>query len=310
MRYGADKLSMQHRAALDWFEERAGTVTSWPDPLSDGTFLASKAKGIYKPSWTKYALSIRQSLGSSYPDVPPIIREDGSWLYMYFQEDMDPDSRDNSYTNLGMLACMKDGIPVGVFRQIKPKPRPEYLIEGIAFVQSWADGFFTLEGNLPDGLVTKESQASWQPEKDSRAARSEINIILDTRREVSVRTIKVRQGQTKFRQQLLDAYRKQCCATEYDAESALEAAHILPYRGAHTNHVSNGLLLRADIHNLFDLGLISIHPDREVILIKESLRQTKYSVLETRQIVLPANEHERPAKEALFYHANWAGLLS
>src|ERR1700722_13744752 len=42
----------------------------------------------------------------------------------------------------------------------------------------------------------------------------------------------------------------------------LEAAHITPYMGASTNSLLNGLLLRADIHTLFNLGLISIDPDR------------------------------------------------
>ena len=41
-------------------------------------------------------------------------------------------------------------------------------------------------------------------------------------------------------------------------EEVLQAAHILPYTDAETNKIDNGLLLRADLHNLFDLYLISI----------------------------------------------------
>lgn len=147
--YGVfNELMVSHRNALQWFLTNAGKISPWPAPLSDGTLLATKAKGIYKPKWSKYALSIRQSLSGQYPDMPPVRRKDGSWLYMYFQEDMDPDSRDNSYTNLGLIACMNDGVPVGVFRQIKLKPNPEYLIEGVAFIRSWADGFLPLKVSL------------------------------------------------------------------------------------------------------------------------------------------------------------------
>jgi hypothetical protein len=76
----------RHRSALEWFRQNAGTERSWPEPLADGTLLAGKAKGIYKPQWTTYALSVRQSMGSSYLDRDPILRPDGTWSYLYFQE--------------------------------------------------------------------------------------------------------------------------------------------------------------------------------------------------------------------------------
>lgn len=53
-------LPEQHRSALQWFERHKGTVQPWPDKLADGTLLATKAKGIYKPNWSEYALSVRQ----------------------------------------------------------------------------------------------------------------------------------------------------------------------------------------------------------------------------------------------------------
>ncbi|MEO2018753.1 MAG: HNH endonuclease signature motif containing protein [Fuerstiella sp.] len=42
--------------------------------------------------------------------------------------------------------------------------------------------------------------------------------------------------------------------------AVLEAAHIRPYRRPEDNDVQNGLLLRADIHTLFDLNLLGIEP--------------------------------------------------
>lgn len=172
--------------------------------------------------------------------------------------------------------------------------------------------FFTLEGVAPGvkySEVIKDSGTDWPKQKDLKEITFEVNTTLDTRKEVASRIIKVRQGQSNFRKQLLDVYGGKCCVTEYDAESALEAAHILPYRGQHTHNVANGLLLRADVHNLFDLGLMSIHPSGKRILIKEALRATKYCGFENKKIGLPSTDSECPSEEALFYHANWAGLL-
>src|SRR5439155_25991946 len=81
------RLAPRHRAALRWFVDRAGEEHPWPQPIPDPdgeTLLASKAKGIYKPSWSQYALSVRQSLRGQYPDLEPVVREDGTWSFSYF----------------------------------------------------------------------------------------------------------------------------------------------------------------------------------------------------------------------------------
>jgi predicted restriction endonuclease len=69
-------------------------------------------------------------------------------------------------------------------------------------------------------------------------------------RERTFAAIVRRRGQSRFRRSLLRAYTGQCAVTACDAQETLEAAHILPYRGQRTNHVTNGLLLRADLHSL------------------------------------------------------------
>jgi putative restriction endonuclease len=72
------------------------------------------------------------------------------------------------------------------------------------------------------------------------------------------RSIAVRRGQQAFRAKLIAAYDRKCVVTGCDVEDLLEAAHIQPYRGSHTNHIQNGLLLRSDIHTLFDCRMIAI----------------------------------------------------
>jgi hypothetical protein len=121
-------------------------VLAWPAPLSDGTILATRAKGIYKPNWTKYALSVRQTLNSPYHDSAPSIRPDGTWSYSYYQENSNPMDRDLAYTNRALLACYEDRIPVGVMRQISIKPQVRYHVVGLALVTKWEAGYFYLEG--------------------------------------------------------------------------------------------------------------------------------------------------------------------
>jgi putative restriction endonuclease len=75
---------------------------------------------------------------------------------------------------------------------------------------------------------------------------------------------KVRVGQNTFRRLLLQTYGKVCAFTGPQLEETLQAAHIQPYVDAESNHVRNGLLLRADMHVLFDLGLLTLGPDLRI----------------------------------------------
>ncbi len=86
------ELEPRHRRALERFADNAGSEAAWPQPLPDGTRLISSPKGIYKSEWSKYALSVRQTLHSKYPDREPVSRADGSWTYLYHQEGEDPEA--------------------------------------------------------------------------------------------------------------------------------------------------------------------------------------------------------------------------
>ena len=143
-------LSSRHRRALEWFAARKGQESFWPTPiiLRNGvsTHLVCRPKGIYKPQWSQYALSVRVAKGGPYPDREPVFKKDGTWRLEYFQENKDPRSRDLEFTNKGLLSCLRDRVPVGVMYQIQSRPRPKYLILGLAFVNDWHEGYFLLEG--------------------------------------------------------------------------------------------------------------------------------------------------------------------
>ncbi len=114
--------------------------------------------------------------------------------------------------------------------------------------------------------------------------------------------ITVRRGQTKFRAMVLDAYKYTCAVTGCKVEALLEAAHILPYKGNSTNHVQNGILLRADIHLLFDLGLVAIEPNSKKVMVSQMLYGSEYWVYQNSVISLPMDTRQHPSKEALEIH--------
>lgn len=103
-------------------------------------------------------------------------------------------------------------------------------------------------------------------------------------RERAVRAIRVRRGQAAFRAALMIDYGKRCAITGCAVEDVLEAAHIHPYSGRLTNSVSNGLLLRADIHTLFDCWLIAIEPTSRTVVVADALNGSSYAKLAGRKL--------------------------
>jgi DNA-binding beta-propeller fold protein YncE len=125
--------------------------------------------------------------------------------------------------------------------------------------------------------------------------------IKDARERINT-SIAKRKGQPKFRGELIAAYQSRCAITGFNAEQALEAAHIYPFKGDDTNKVWNGLLLRADIHTLFDLHLITIHPETKEIVIAPELKNTSYGELQGKNLCLPKDNNLCPKKEVLEWH--------
>jgi hypothetical protein len=130
---------------------------------------------------------------------------------------------------------------------------------------------------------------------------------LDARTRVLAAVVR-RQGQPEFRQRLIEAYAGRCAVTDCDAVDALEAAHIAPYLGPRTNDVTNGLLLRADIHTLFDLGLLGVDTRTMAVVLAPSLAHTVYGDLAGQALRLPRIAMLHPSKPALDEHRRRAGL--
>ncbi|MDX0583761.1 hypothetical protein GOD01_12670 [Sinorhizobium medicae] len=109
----------------------------------------------------------------------------------------------------------------------------------------------------------------------------------------------IRLDQADFRASLMSRYNGRCAATDCDVEATLQAAHVIPFSESNAlrNEPSNGLLLRADIHSLFDKALLTIDPEDCRVVLSEKLRNTSYWSL-NRKIVNPAPA--KPYLEAQF----------
>jgi hypothetical protein len=113
--------------------------------------------------------------------------------------------------------------------------------------------------------------------------------------------LKRRQGQASFRRALFHAYGGRCAISGCAIEPLLEAAHIHPYRGPDTNSVQNGLLLRADLHSLFDVGLVTIS-EAKTVTVAPPLASTDYWHFDGQAITLPDRAGDRPSELALAWH--------
>jgi putative restriction endonuclease len=118
-----------------------------------------------------------------------------------------------------------------------------------------------------------------------------------------------RLGQGLFRILVTDAYSRRCAITAERTLPVLEAAHIKPYSLVKRHEVSNGLLLRADLHKLFDEGYLTVDPQDRRIAVSKRIREEfengrDYYKLEGVLLREPAEPWAKPSAENLEYHAH------
>jgi putative restriction endonuclease len=165
-------------------------------------------------------------------------------------------------------------------------------MSGVSFEEGVARAIDKLVGSKGIGLPSalRAEEVDFDPSN-----------LADGRQKI-LRSIMQRRGQRQFREQLLAAYGGKCCVTNCDILELLEAAHIVPYRGEDTNRVDNGLLLRSDIHTLFDCGLITVDHSTRTLQVSERLRPTGYWKLNLKKLRTPTSHRDRPNPIALRFH--------
>lgn len=118
--------------------------------------------------------------------------------------------------------------------------------------------------------------------------------------------VRPRLGQASFRLAVTDAYDRACAATGEHSLPVLEAAHIVPFAESGPHEVSNGLLLRSDLHRLFDRGYVSVD-DNYRLMVSDRLRDhfkngKSYFPMRDQVIHVPQVVANRPDPELLRWH--------
>ena len=118
-----------------------------------------------------------------------------------------------------------------------------------------------------------------------------------------------RLGQGAFRVLVTEAYSRRCAITGERTLPVLNASHIKPYSQEGPHIISNGLLLREDLHTLFDRGYMTVTEDYRVEVskrIKEDYGNGReyYEMHGNNLVVLPGNKLELPSKEYIQWHNN------
>jgi putative restriction endonuclease len=183
--------------------------------------------------------------------------------------------------------------------------QPFFFVEAdwIPVPASWAPNivsFKTYNTGNADGL------ALWDAVHD-RLSRSDFPGVAEVpARFGEPQLIRPRLGQGAFRVLVTDTYKRRCAITQERTLPALEAAHIRPYGDGGEHEARNGLLLRRDIHSLFDAGYVTVTPELRFEVsrrIREEFDNGRhYYELHGQPIFAPADALRRPDPGALRWH--------
>jgi len=204
---------------------------------------------------------------------------------------------------------------IGYYRREKVDPRADYMIgcrileqpvffpesDWIPAPASWARNIVsgrTYDTGEEDGRKLWSAIAERMPQEPTRG--------MSEPRYGEPTLIRPRLGQGTFRVAVTDFYSRRCAVTGERTLPILDAAHIRPFAAGGAHEVSNGLLLRTDIHRLFDLGYVTVSDDAKFEVgrrLREDFENGRhYYGMHGQSISLPQDSRYRPAEEALRWH--------
>ena len=206
------------------------------------------------------------------------------------------------------------------YRRVSPGAAPDYSIGRILLqspfffdreewfpVTGWHRSIVRHKGYSTDEEVGHRLWADVQLRLQPRPVTPvEADLFADGPRFGQPHAVLPRLGQGAFRVIVTDVYKRKCALTTSHILHVLDAAHIRPYSAGGTHNPSNGLLLRQDIHTLFDRGYLTVTPDHAVEVsrrLKEEFDNGKeYYAFHGKRILLPDNLAFRPSPDQLAWH--------
>lgn len=193
----------------------------------------------------------------------------------------------------GTCFPVPESIPVQEVRKACPRFNGQLAIQALELER--------LGGKAALLRTLSASLEPWhhEPLLSAHDAAEDAYVLTDSdERTVLNRQIRARRGQAAFRQALRERFNDTCLVTRCKLADLLEAAHISPYRGEKDHHPSNGLLLRADIHTLFDLDLLGIDPATLQVHLHPKLQGLGYDAFASQVLACQANLLSREALES------------
>lgn len=206
---------------------------------------------------------------------------------------------------------------IGKYRRADPGDRSDFAVgcriltqpffldepDWIPVPPSWARNivsFKTYNTGDPEGL------ALWEAVEQRMTRHPVTGAAEEQARYGQPHLIRPRLGQGAFRVLVTDIYGRRCAITHERTLPALEAAHIRPYGDGGEHEARNGLLLRRDIHSLFDAGYVTVTPDLRFEVsrrIREEFENGRhYYELHGQAVRPPEQAGQRPDPTALAWH--------
>lgn len=325
MAHAKELVPQEYLPVWDWYQRMEGEPAA---RLPMGNHAPSglpikicSQRGIHKPDdkdlahgWPNhkvYALTIHSAAGGRYSDQV-IYRPDGTWTFHYDEQVTEEGRVQQWDQNSPLMNCLEDGVPVGVIVGQKHG----YTIMGLAFVERYnaQTGSFTLHGPVN---TSTESERLFYALRDDDLSQEELKALKelkklaqtsgDERIRKYVKQVQ-RERQAQFSKAVYAAYDGKCAISNVGLPNALQAAHIDDYRSRKSQIVQNGILLRADIHLLYDADLLGIKPGTHQIVLADDAQVEPYRSIVREQPVLrlPKDPRLMPDDELLDVH--WQGF--
>lgn len=267
-------------------------------------------EGIYKPKWSRYALSIASMQVNPYSDKLEYLA-DGRWRISYSAKS----GGTHIAQNRALVNCMTDKEPVIVLLQTSNSKKlgVKYRLLGLGLIHNFdpiKDQFdiHHIDSEILDRLGNGVQEELLAEYSIREAAFEEFHPFVKEEKSI-YRVSKVKREQT-FKKIILEQYDHTCSATgikfKYHNIVEAQAAHIISKSKNGSDDPRNGLALSSTAHWAFDKGIFTISDQYEIVVNPKarSASSNKFAIFEKagHQIDLPGDEKYFPHQESLRWH--------
>ena len=217
----------------------------------------------------------------------------------------------------GALDLFEMRTRVEKYRRVPPSAHDDYTIgcilleqpfflpreQWIPIPQDWSPNI--VQGKTYD-LTVEPGRTIWT-KLQTRQESTMSSVVRETEAAIGEPVlVQPRLGQGAFRILITDGYERRCAFTGERTLPALDAAHIRPFSEIKQHSLDNGLLLRKDLHALFDRGYVTVTPTLHIEVskrIKEEFENGReYYRLHGQEMRPPAARHMHPSSNSLAWH--------